>query len=128
VHQNEEVVRRAYDAFARRDMPALLEMMSDEITFMISGKSIQSGTFAGKEEVRKYFSIVGTHTAGTHRVEVLEVLVNDGGAIALVRALGQRGEHSLDMTVVHIWRVSDGKLARLWLIAMDQYAFDAFWS
>jgi hypothetical protein len=128
VHPNEEVVRGVYEAFARRDMPALLAMMSDEITFVISGRSIQSGTFSGKEEVRRYFSIAGSHTEGTHRVEVLDLLANDLRAVALVRALGQRGDQTFDMTVVHIWQLSDGQLAKLWLIPADQYAFDAFWS
>jgi SnoaL-like domain len=64
VHPNEEVVREAYEAFARRDMPALFELLSDEITFVIPGKSIQSGVFSGKEEVHRYFSIAGTHTGG----------------------------------------------------------------
>jgi ketosteroid isomerase-like protein len=128
VHPNEEVVRGAYEAFARRDMPALLEMMSDEITFVISGQSMQSGIFAGKEEIRRYFSIAGSHTKGTHRVEVVDLLVNDIRAVALVRALGERGDQTFDMTVVHIWQLSDGQLAKLWLIPADQYAFDAFWS
>src|SRR3954470_15295934 len=128
VHPNEEVVREAYEAFARRDVPALFELLSDEITFVIPGKSVQAGTFSGKEEVRRYFSIAGAHTGGTHRVEVLDVLANDTRAVALVRALAERGERSFDMTVVHIWQLSDGKLAKVSIIPADQYAFDAFWS
>jgi uncharacterized protein len=128
VHPNEEAVLEAYDAFARRDMPALFELLSEEITFVIPGKSIQAGTFAGKEEVRRYFSIARAHTGGTHRVEVLDLLANDRRVVALVRALGERGDRALDMMVVQIWQLSDGKLAKLSLIPADQYAFDAFWS
>ena len=128
MHPNEEAVRKGYDAFARRDLPALLESLSNEITFVIPGKSIQSGTFSGKEEVRRYFSIVAAHTGGTHRVEVLDLLAGDLHVIGLVRALGQRGDQSLDMTVVHIWQLSDGEPARVSIIPTDQYAFDAFWS
>jgi hypothetical protein len=61
-------------------------------------------------------------------VEVLDVLANDTRAVALVRALAERGEHLFDMTVVHIWQLSDGKLAKVSIIPADQYAFDAFWS
>jgi ketosteroid isomerase-like protein len=66
-------------------MLALMEMMSDEITFVIPGKSMQSGTLSGKEEVRRYFSIIGVHTEGTHRVEPFDVLANDVRAVVLVR-------------------------------------------
>lgn len=128
MHPNEDVVRKAYEAFAGRDMAALFELLSDEITFVIPGKSIQAGTFAGKDAVRGYFSIAGAHTGGTHRVELLDLLANDIRAVALVRALGQRGDQLFDMTVIHIWQLLDGKLAKVSVIPTDQYAFDAFWS
>jgi hypothetical protein len=32
------------------------------------------------------------------------------------------------MTLVHIWELVDGKLAKMSLLPADQYAFDAFWS
>jgi ketosteroid isomerase-like protein len=128
MHSNERLLRDGYDAFNRRDRAALMELFSDDITFVVSGNSIQSGTFAGKPEVGRYFSIVGEHTAGTHRVEVLDVLANDARAVALLRALGERGDDVFDMTVVHVCSVSDGKLAELAIIPSDQYAFDEFWS
>jgi ketosteroid isomerase-like protein len=128
LHPNDEVVRKSYDAFARRDLPALLELLSDQITLVIPGRSIQSGTFSGKDEVRRYFALVGAHTAGSHRVEVLDVLANDARAVALVRAVGERGDEVFDMTLVHVWRFSDGMPAELSIIPSDQYAFDAFWS
>jgi ketosteroid isomerase-like protein len=128
VHPNEEVVRQAYDAFARRDMSALMQVLSDEITFVVPGRSIQSGTYSGKEEVGRYFSLVGAHTEGTHRVEVLDLLANDNRAVALVRAVGRRSDQAFDMTVVHIWEMVDRRAAKLLLLPADQYAFDAFWS
>jgi ketosteroid isomerase-like protein len=128
VHPNEEAVREGYEAFARRDMPALMQVFSDEITFVVPGRSIQSGTFSGKEEVGRYFSLVGKHTEGTHRVEVLDLLANDSHAVALVRALGRRGDQVFDMTVVHVWEMVDRRPAKLLLLPADQYAFDAFWS
>ncbi len=128
MHANERLLRDCYDAFNSRDIPTLLGMLADDITFRIPGESVQSGTFAGKQEVGRYFSIVGEHTAGTHRLEVLDVLANDARAIALVRALGERGDDVFDMTVVHIVEIADGKATEVRIIPTDQYAFDAFWS
>ncbi len=68
----------------------------------------------------RYFSIATAHTGGTHRVEVLDLLANDLHVVGLVRALGLRGDKSLDMTVVHIWRLSDGKPAQVSIIPTDQ--------
>ncbi|MEY2441527.1 MAG: uncharacterized protein QOJ46_953 [bacterium] len=128
MHPNERLLRDCYDAFHRRDIPALLELMSDDVAFVIPGASVQSGTFSGKREVGRYFSIVGEHTAGTHRVEVLDVLANDERAVALLRALGTRGDDVFDMTVIHVCTTSDGKVTEVRIIPTDQYAFDAFWS
>lgn len=128
MHPNEAAVRKAYAAFAKRDMPALMRVFSEQIMFVVPGRSIQSGTFSGKEEVGRYFSLLRAHAGGSHRVEVVDVLANDLRAIALVRAVGQRGDKALDMLVVHIWDLVDGKPAKLLLLPVDQYAFDAFWS
>lgn len=128
MHPNEQLVRSAYDAFRHRDMPFLLELLSDDITFEIPGTSIQAGTFSGKQDIARYFSIVNEHTAGTHRVQVIDVLANDARAVALVRALGEHGSDTFDMTVVHLWRLSGGKATEVSIIPVDQYTFDRFWS
>jgi ketosteroid isomerase-like protein len=128
MHPDERLLRDCYDAFRRRDIPGLMELMSGDIAFVIPGSSVQSGTFSGKREVGRYFSIVGEHTAGTHRVEVIDVLANDERAVALLRALGTRGDDVFDMTVVHVCTTSDGKVTEVRIIPTDQYAFDAFWS
>lgn len=128
MHPDEQLARNAYDAFARRDMASLMDVFSDDIAFVISGSSVQSGTFSGKQGVGRYFSIVQEHTGGTHRVEVLDVLANDDRVVALLRALGERGDEVFDMTVIHLLRVSDGKVTEVAIVPVDQYAFDAFWS
>ncbi len=128
MHANERLLRDCYDAFGRRDIPALMGLMSDDVAFVIPGDSVQSGTFSGKQEVGSYFSIVQAHTAGSHTVEPLDVLGNDDRAIALLRARGQRGDDVFDMTVVHVCEIADGKVTEVRIIPTDQYAFDAFWS
>ncbi|MEA2184727.1 MAG: uncharacterized protein QOF69_3912 [Solirubrobacteraceae bacterium] len=128
MHPNERLVRNAYEAFARRDIAAVMGLLSDGIELLIPGTSIQSGRFTGKEEVARYFSIVAEHTGGTHRVEVIDVLASDVRAVGLLRALGKHDADVFDMTVVHLWRLSDGHATELSIIPTDQYAFDAFWS
>jgi ketosteroid isomerase-like protein len=128
MHANERLLRDCYDAFGRRDIPALMGLLSDDVAFVIPGDSVQSGTFSGKQEVGRYFSIVQAHTAGTHTVEPRDVLGNDDRAVALLRARGQRGDDVFDMTVVHVCEIASGKVTEVRIIPTDQYAFDAFWS
>lgn len=128
VHPNEEAVRSAYAAFQKKDMPAVMRKLSDDVTFIVPGKSIQSGTFAGKPEVGRYFSIVGKFTAGTHTVEPIQILADDTSVIAQVRATGTHGGDVFDMTVLHVMKVKDGRVTEMRIIPTDQYAFDEFWS
>lgn len=128
MHPNEELARDAYEAFRNKDIPKVMELMTEDIKFVVPGKSIQSGTFKGKSEVGRYFTIVGKHTAGTHTVEVLDVFADDTQVIALLRALGDHEDKEFDMTVVHLLKVSDEKVSEVSIIPTDQYAFDEFWS
>jgi ketosteroid isomerase-like protein len=88
VHPNEKLLRDGYEAFNRKDMQTVMGMFSDDITFVVPGRSIQAGTFKGKSEVGRYFSIVGKHTGGTHRLQILDLLADDGRAFLRVRAMG----------------------------------------
>ena len=128
VHPNEEAVRAAYSAFQRKDLPAVMERFSDDVTFIVPGRSVQSGTFAGKPEVGRYFSIVGKFSGGTHTVEPNEILADDNTVIAQVRATGTHEGDVFDMTVLHVMKVRDRLVTELRIIPTDQYAFDAFWT
>jgi len=127
-HPNAELARGAYAAFNSKDIPTVMGMLADTVVFEVPGRSVQSGTFAGKDEVGRYFSIVGKFTAGTHTVEPIDVLANDDRYVALLRAYGEHGGKVFDMTVVHVVEIADGKVARVSIIPSDQYAFDSFWS
>jgi ketosteroid isomerase-like protein len=128
MNPNEETVRATYDAFRNKDIPAVMEKISDDFKMVVPGRSIQSGTFAGKQELGRYFSIVGQFTAGTHTVEPIEVLAKDDTVVALLRATGTHEHDVFDMTVIHVMKVVDGKVVDLKIIPTDQYAFDDFWS
>ena len=48
MHPNEELARDAYEAFRNKDIPAVMELLTDDISLVVPGKSIQSGTFKAK--------------------------------------------------------------------------------
>lgn len=48
-------VQAAYSAFARGDLPGLLEIISDEITWDATDALWAKGTFFGHDGVREYF-------------------------------------------------------------------------
>jgi uncharacterized protein len=65
-------------------------------------------------------------TAGTFRVEPLDVLANDDMVAVLARSSGRRDGRTLDSRQVHVYRVTDGRVAEIWQYT-DGTA-DEFWS
>lgn len=51
--ENEEAVRAAYAAFRKKNIPGVMETIADDFRMVVPGKSIQSGTFDGKDGLRR---------------------------------------------------------------------------
>ena len=118
---NVDLLRWAYDAFARGDIPSVLSVMTDDVQFVVAENSpYYRGTpYVGKQEIaEELFSRVGTEWDGyLNEVERL----HDAGEIVVVQ-IRYRGTYkatgrTMAAQGVHIWTVRDGKLAKL-----EQYA------
>ena len=52
---NTNVLRRAYDAFAKGDIPTVLGLLADNIRWHVPGRSPLSGDYTGHEGVLDFF-------------------------------------------------------------------------
>lgn len=126
-HANEEPIRRAYEAFGRGDVPAVLAEFADDIRWHVGGRSAVGGDYNGHQEVVSFFTKLMEGSGGTFRVDVHDVIASDDHVVVLTRETAQRGDASLDGTHVHVWHVEDGKATEFWGAQFDQYAWDDFW-
>ena len=57
---NADVVRQAYEAFGRGDIPAMLGMLTDDVEFTMQGPAVIPwvGTYRGREGVAEFFSLL----------------------------------------------------------------------
>ena len=63
--ENTRLVQSAYEAFGRGDIPALAEVMADDIEWVIPGDSDidpNAGTFKGKDAVLGWFGGLASYT------------------------------------------------------------------
>jgi ketosteroid isomerase-like protein len=125
--QNEILVRMAYDAQARGDMDAYIELLRDDVVLHIPGRSRIAGEYRGKDEVRRHFREIAALSGGTFRTQVHDVLAGDEHVVGLVNAYAERDGETVAMPRVHVWHVRDRRLAEVWIHPADQYAFDAYW-
>ena len=125
-HPNEELVRRAFDAFASGDVEALGELMEPDSVWHAPGRNPLAGDHRGVEAILGYFARTMELTGGTFRTELHDVVANDEHAVSLFVARGQREGKTLDVRNVLVTHVRNGKLGETWLFPGDQYASDEF--
>ncbi|MDX6511021.1 MAG: uncharacterized protein QOE36_525 [Gaiellaceae bacterium] len=126
---NADLLRTGYEGFAAGDVPAVLAIFAEDITFHIPGASPISGDYAGQDEVVGFFQKLGERSNGTFRIDVQDILDNgDDTVVALVRHVAQREGAELDMAAVHVWKVRDGKASSHHSFVADDHASDEFWS
>jgi ketosteroid isomerase-like protein len=124
---NEEVLAEGYAAFNRRDTVRLRELMVDDFVWHEADEVPGRKVCHSAEEFASY-------VAGFERLwaefdfEVAELTpAGDDGMVARVRGRG-RGKaspHPFELTIHHVWRFRDGRVARMDAFLSEQDAHDA---
>jgi uncharacterized protein len=127
-HPNEELVRRAFDAFANGDVDTLRGLMDQDSVWHAPGRNPLAGDHRGVEAILGYFAKTMELTGGTFRSELHDVVANDEHVVSLFVGRGQRDGKSLEARNVLVSHVRNGKLAETWLYPGDQYAADEFFA
>jgi uncharacterized protein len=125
-HPNEELVRRAFDAFANGDVDTLRALIDQDAVWHAPGRNPLAGDHRGVDGILGYFARTMELTDGTFRSELHDVVANDEHAVSLFAARGQREGRTLDARNVLVTHVRNGKLGETWLFSGDQYAADEF--
>lgn len=125
-HENAELIRAGYEAFAAGDLDTVSKLFAPDIRWHIGGRSLISGTYTGREEVFGFFAKLFELTGGTFHVDIHDVLASDDHVVVLARESASRGERHLEMNEAHIWHVSEGLAKEFWGFAEDQYESESF--
>jgi uncharacterized protein len=127
-HPNEELFRRAFDAFAKGDTDTLRELTDQDEVWHIPGRGPLAGDYRGPDEILGFFARTMELTGGTFRAELHDVVANDEHTVALYVARGEREGRTFENRNVLVSHVRNGKMVETWLLSDDQYAADEFFS
>jgi uncharacterized protein len=127
VTDNAQIIRTGYEAFARGDIPSVLDMLSEEITWHVPGRSPLSGDYAGHDGVLSFFGKCQELSEGTLKVGADEVLADGERVVVLSTVTAQRNGQTLTASEVHRWRVVDGKAVEFREFQGDEQGEDEFW-
>ena len=108
---NVELVRGAYEAFGRGDIPAVMENFADDIDWHVSEVLPQGGDAHGTEEVGQFFQRLGD-TWSEFQVQVEDMVASGDRVCVIGRASGQLDGTQTGYGFVHAWTVRDGSLSR----------------
>jgi hypothetical protein len=123
---NEDVVRRAYQAFNEGDGATLTEVFAEDAVWRAGGNNTVSGTFDGRDATFGMFGKLSELTDASYRVEP-EQVSSDGDAVtARHRATAKRGDKALDTMSTIEFRLSGGRIVEAAETLDDQPAFDGF--
>ena len=114
--ENVQTVKTAYEAFKRGDIPAMLNLMAEDVEWIQPGPPetiATAGERHGPEQVAQYFMLVN-ETFDIEQFEPQEFIAQGDKVIVLgryrrrVKATGRLDESDW----VHVFTVREGKLVR----------------
>ncbi len=125
---NEDVVRRIFDAFARKQAFALRDLFAPDAVWTVPGDGSMSGVHRGREAIFRFLARLPKETDGTYSSHLVDVLASGERAAALYRASGERHGRRLDLDQVLLFRLENGLVREVLALPSDPAAFEAFWA
>jgi uncharacterized protein len=114
VRTNAEVVQGAYEAVGRGDIPALLDLLTDDVQWTFQGPSTIpfAGTRRGREGVAEFFSLVGENLE-FQEFEPREFVAQGNTVVVLgfERSLVRPTGRTFEQEWAHVYKLRDGKVA-----------------
>jgi uncharacterized protein len=126
--ENEALVRRIFEAFARKQGFALRGLFADDAVWNVPGRGVMAGVYRGRDEIFRFLARLPKETEGTYASELRDVLASEDRAAALYRASGTRRGRRLELDQVLLFRIGDGLVHEVLALPTDPEAFEAFWA
>lgn len=120
-----ELVQKVLGAVATGDTQTAMEHVSPDFVWHVPGTSPASGDVHGVHEWgEKLRTLIG---AGL-RPQVLAALEGEHHVAFLQRNVAESGDRRLDVQVMTLFTLEDGKVARMDSFFGDQPAAESFWN
>jgi ketosteroid isomerase-like protein len=122
----EQIVRQLLDALERRDVTAIGQLLSDDVVYHFPGRSPVAGTYTGRAEVLGLFGAFARLFDGPLEMASHDVVASEAHVIDLATYTGERQGQRFTWNAVRLYHIDADRIAEIWLMIGDVYAFDAF--
>jgi ketosteroid isomerase-like protein len=121
------LIRRLFDAFEAGDMDAIAARYAEDVRWHTPGHSELAGDYVGRAQVlaqlRRY-----TELTDSFHVEVEDLMAGERHATSLYRVSASRLGRELDLRHMTLHAIADSAVQEVWVMPLDQVAFDTFWA
>ena len=125
---NSVIIRKAYDDFAKGNIPSVFAVFDAGITWHVPGHSPLSGDYAGHDQIGGFFQRTMELSGGVFSIDVQNVLAEGDLVVALVTVNAERNGLAASFPEVHVWRMKNGKVTDFREYQGDELREDRFWS
>ena len=127
-HPNAVMLKDAHDAFKAGNVDALFGLMADDAVWNMPGKNALSGRFVGRDAILASFATLGQYV-DAYWAHPLDYFGSDHHVVLVADVHARRGDKLLETKECLLWRLDGaGKLAEVWHMALDEEAWDAFFT
>ena len=109
---NKRIIQRAFDELAAANSRPLVELLADDATWTVMGRTPWSGTYSGKERIlRDLLGELRARLADRYRATAQRIIAD--GEYVVVQARGQattKGGAPYDNEYCFVYRMADGRI------------------
>lgn len=126
-HPSGKLLKDAHEAFQQGDLEALFGLMTPGCIWHMPGDNVLAGDFVGRDAVMQSFGMLQANV-DTYWAYPLDYFGSDDHVVLVALVRATKGAKSLETKECLLWRLDGGKLAEVWHMALDEKAWDAFFS
>ena len=116
-HPNATRMRETVDAFMARDVDRLLENFAEDAVWIAPGDTPASGTFRGRNGIRRFFAMLDAASSGSVQVEVDDVLAGDRYVTIFLDIAAQGHGERMHVLVAQFAEIDEqGRWRRCWFL------------
>jgi uncharacterized protein len=123
---NEQLIRKLFDAFGRRDLDGAVDLFAPDAIFRVPGQSGISGTYHGRDGVLDFWN--RQLQSGPFRTELVSVEPKDDRVVVAVDITAERDGRRAMWRRNVVYRIQGGKIVEASVIEADQEAADGFFA
>ena len=126
--ENLALMKRAYEAFSTGDLDTVREISHEDEVWFTPGLAEFKPEYRGVDDVIGYLVKLVQATDGTFKDEPEAFLADDDRVTVIEHVTAARKGRELDTHVIHVYDITDGKVASVTEYAAELKKTEAFWS